>query len=67
MQRYIGRNEMSGLPNGEEWIYGAAAGSRLNLLFHDRTGFGRFELIPSSAAAFRSAADRIKAATAPRD
>jgi hypothetical protein len=29
-------------------------------LFYDRTGFGRFELIPASASAFRAAAERLK-------
>jgi hypothetical protein len=43
-----------------EWIYSAAPGGRLNLLFHDRGGFGRLELVPSSRAAFRSAAARMK-------
>lgn len=59
-ERFIGRPELTGQPNAEEWVYDAAAGGRLNLLFHDRTGFGRFELAPSSAAAFRAAAERLK-------
>jgi GWxTD domain-containing protein len=60
VERYLGRNNLSGRPNAEEWIYSSAAGGRLNLLFHDRTGFGRLDLIPSSASAFRGAAERIR-------
>jgi GWxTD domain-containing protein len=60
VERFIGRPELTGQPNAEEWVYDAAPGGRLNLLFHDRTGFGRFELVPSSAAAFRAAAERMK-------
>jgi GWxTD domain-containing protein len=60
VERYIGRGDMTGRPNAEEWVYSAAPGGRLNLLFHDRNGFGHLELIPSSAAAFRAAADRLK-------
>jgi GWxTD domain-containing protein len=59
-ERFIGRPELTGQPNAEEWAYDGAPGGRLNLLFHDRTGFGRFELVPSSAAAFRAAAERLK-------
>jgi GWxTD domain-containing protein len=60
VERYIGRDDMTGRPNAEEWVYSAAPGGRLNLLFHDRSGFGQLELIPSSAAAFRAASDRLK-------
>jgi len=60
LERYIGVSNMSGEPNAEEWLYTGAPGGRLTLLFLDRSGFGRFELSPSSAAAFRGVADRMK-------
>jgi GWxTD domain-containing protein len=60
IDRYIGRTDMSVRPNATEWVYSGLSGGRLNLLFHDRSGFGRYELIPSSASAFRSAAERMK-------
>jgi GWxTD domain-containing protein len=60
VERYLGRSDLTGQPNAFEWVYTNAAGGRLNLLFHDRTGFGRFELVPSSASAFRAAADRAR-------
>ena len=59
-ERYIGVSNMSGQPNAEEWLYSAAPGGRLSLLFLDRGGFGRYELSASSASAFRSVADRMK-------
>jgi GWxTD domain-containing protein len=59
--RYIGnRADVSGRPNAIEWIYDSMPGGRLNLLFVDRTGFGRYELAPASEAAFRSTAERLK-------
>jgi GWxTD domain-containing protein len=60
IDRYLGRTDMSVRPNAMEWVYSNLSSGRLNLLFHDRSGFGRYELIPSSAAAFRSAAERMK-------
>jgi GWxTD domain-containing protein len=60
IERHIGQSDITGRPNAVEWIYSAAPGGRLNLLFHDRGGFGRLELVPSSLAAFRSAAARMK-------
>jgi GWxTD domain-containing protein len=60
MERFIGRTDGTGRPNAEEWIYTATSAGRLNLLFHDRGGFGRLELTPSSAAAFRHLAERLK-------
>jgi GWxTD domain-containing protein len=59
-ERAVSGSEIGGRADAEEWIYSSVAGGRLNLLFHDRTGFGRFELVPSSAAAFRSVAERLK-------
>lgn len=60
MERYVGNPDMMARPNAEEWIYSAVPGGRLDLLFVDRTGFGRFELVPAAAAAFRSVAERMK-------
>lgn len=60
IERSIGRADISGRANALEWVYSGLAGGRLNLLFHDRSGFGRYELTPSSASAFRSAAERMK-------
>lgn len=60
VERYVGDIDITRQPNAEEWVYTAVPGGRLNLLFYDRTGFGRYELVPSSAAAFRSVADRLK-------
>jgi GWxTD domain-containing protein len=60
VERNLGRVDMGGQPNAVEWVYGGLPSGRLNLIFHDRTGFGRFELVPGSAAAFRSAAERMK-------
>jgi GWxTD domain-containing protein len=57
--RYIGRTDVA-QANGIEWLYESLPGGRVSLLFFDRTGFGRFELTPSSEAAFRSMADRMK-------
>jgi GWxTD domain-containing protein len=60
-ERYIGREEYVGRPNAIEWLYENLPGGRLSLLFIDRTSFGRYELAPSSDAAFRAIADRLKA------
>jgi GWxTD domain-containing protein len=60
IERFVGRPELTGQPNAEEWTYDATPGGRLNLLFHDRSGFGRFELVPASSSAFRAAAERLK-------
>jgi GWxTD domain-containing protein len=61
VERYAGNADPTGQPNAEEWLYTALPGGRLVLLFHDRSGFGRYELVPSSASAFRNAADRLRA------
>lgn len=63
VERFVGEIDITREPNAEEWVYTAVPGGRLNLLFYDRTGFGRYELVPSSEAAFRSVADRLKRAT----
>ena len=60
LERYISVSNMSGEPNAEEWLYSGAPGGRLSLLFVDRSGFGRYELAASSAAAFRGVAERMK-------
>ncbi|CAN5889204.1 hypothetical protein BH23GEM9_BH23GEM9_01290 [soil metagenome] len=60
VERFIGRQDSRGQPNAEEWVYTSVPGGRINLLFHDRTGFGRYEMVPSSSAAFRALAERIK-------
>jgi GWxTD domain-containing protein len=59
--RYVGESDVTGRPNAVEWLYENTPTGRLSLLFADRTGFGRFELTPSSEAAFRSVAERLKA------
>jgi GWxTD domain-containing protein len=64
--RYLGRNDIAGRPNAIEWLYENLPGGRLTLTFIDRTGFGRYELAPSSQGAFRSVAERIKARAASR-
>lgn len=59
-ERFIGRAEYSGQPNAVEWLYDNLPGGRMSILFIDRTGFGRFELSPSSEAAFRAVAERLR-------
>lgn len=59
IERFVG-GDATARPNAEEWEYVNTAGGRLTLLFHDRSGFGRYELIPSSESAFRTVADRLK-------
>ncbi len=65
-ERYVGQEEYVGRPNAIEWSYQNVPGGRIALLFLDRTGFGRYELTPASLSAFRSLADRLKAAPAAR-
>lgn len=60
VERYIGDIDMTSEPNAEEWVYTSVPGGRLNLLFHDRSGFGRYEMIPSSESSFRAIAERMK-------
>lgn len=61
LERFVGNTaDVTGKPNAEEWEYYNVPGGRLTLMFLDRTGFGRFELIPSSAASYRNVAERIK-------
>ncbi len=60
--RRMGR-EAGAQTNAIEWLYESIAGGRLQLLFFDRGGFGRFELTPQSEQAFRSAAQRLRPRT----
>lgn len=57
------QREPGGRGSAVQWIYDAAPGGRLTLVFVDQTGFGRYELTPNSRSAFRSAAERLR----PRD
>lgn len=50
-----------GRPDAREWVYDRVpGGGRLTLVFVDRFGFGSWELTPTSSAAFRNVADRIR-------
>lgn len=60
LERHVGREEVPGQPNAQEWIYERVAGDRIELLFVDRTRFGRYELTASSEAAFRSTARKLR-------
>lgn len=59
-ERYIGRSQLDAYPNALEWHYRSIAGSRLTLLFLDRSGLGRYELDAASLAAFRTAARKLR-------
>jgi GWxTD domain-containing protein len=59
VDRYIGR-DTGAQPNGIEWLYENTPGGRLQLLFIDRSGFGRFELTPQSEHAFRTTAHQLR-------
>ena len=59
MDRHVGRD--AGVrPNAIEWSYEGTPTGRLQLLFMDRSGFGRYELTPQSEQAFRGAAQRMR-------
>lgn len=60
VERQVGRPDITGRPNAEEWFYSDVPGGSIRLLFHDPHGFGRLELEPSSAATFRIVAGRLK-------
>jgi GWxTD domain-containing protein len=62
VDRFVGR-EVASEPNAVEWIYENTGSGRLQLLFIDRAGFGRFELSPQSENSFRLAANRLKPRT----
>jgi GWxTD domain-containing protein len=52
---------VTGEPNAQQWTYDRVpGGGRLSLVFVDRGGLGSYRLTPSSEAAFRSVADRIR-------
>ncbi|MGD8277823.1 MAG: GWxTD domain-containing protein [Gemmatimonadota bacterium] len=59
-ERYLDQDRMVGRPNAIEWVYQNAPGGRLDLLFIDRSNFGRYDLTPSSTSAFRGIAERLK-------
>lgn len=52
--------DISGAFDAIEWVYERSSGGRLELLFLDRDGFGRYELTRNSELAFRSIADRLR-------
>jgi GWxTD domain-containing protein len=62
-ERYLGRGDAGLRPTGLEWIYENTPVGRLSLVFVDRSGFGRYELVPASHAAFRNAAERLRQRT----
>lgn len=66
-ERTAGRSVLGAQATGVEWLYESTAAGRLHLLFVERSGFGRFELVPASRAAFRVAADRLKLRSARED
>ncbi len=57
-ERQVGPRDATERPNALEWVYEGGRNGRLELLFVDRSGFGQYELTPSSELAFRSAARR---------
>ncbi len=59
-ERSIQRMETAAGTRALIWIYERTPSGRLELIFEDRTGFGRFELTPASQAAFRSVANRLR-------
>ena len=61
-ERQIGR-EQGTEPNAIVWLYEGARVGRLQLLFMDRTGLGRYELSPQSENEFRHAAQRLRPRT----
>lgn len=56
----VGRNETGGRASGLEWVYAGLPGGRISVSFVDRSGFGRYRLIPSSRATFRTVAERLR-------
>ena len=59
-ERQFGSTGFTGPPNAMQWIYESSPIGRLDLIFVDRSGFGRYELTPTSRSAFRSVANRLK-------
>lgn len=57
--RYVG-NDVSAQLNAVEWLFENTPNGRIQLLFLDRTGFGRYELTPSSEQTFRTTAHRLR-------
>jgi len=60
LDRNLRRTAAPGGPSAIVWIYERTPTGRLELVFEDRTGFGRYELTPSSKSAFRAAANRLR-------
>lgn len=56
----VASRDISGAFDAIEWVYDRSGGGRLELLFLDREGFGRFEMTRNSEMAFRSLADRLR-------
>jgi GWxTD domain-containing protein len=60
-ERHVGRDaSRSARPNAIEWTFADSPGGRLQLLFIDHAGNGRYELTPQSEKAFRNAANRLR-------
>jgi GWxTD domain-containing protein len=60
-ERWVGNIDPQTAPaNALEWDYDNAPGGRLSLLFIDVGMFGRYQLEPSSANAFKVLEDRLK-------
>jgi GWxTD domain-containing protein len=59
-ERRTGRTDLGLETTGIEWVYERSPGGRLQLLFIERIGLTRLELVPASRAAFRAVAERLK-------
>lgn len=57
----LSRRDVAGAVDAIEWFYDrGGVGGRLQLLFVDRDGFGRYEMTRNSELAFRSIASRLR-------
>lgn len=52
--------DISGAVDAIEWVYERGVGGRMQLLFLDREGFGRYEMTRNSELTFRSIAARLR-------
>src|SRR5262245_21187024 len=59
VERHVGRDAKA-RSNAIEWTFDATPGGRLQLLFIDSAGFGRYEMTPQAEQAFRNAANRLR-------
>lgn len=59
LERSVG-NDAGAQPNLIEWLYESLPGGSLVIQFFDRGNFGHYEMTPSSEAAFRTVATRIR-------